>query len=276
MLHLRQHTALGWIVAGCLVGCLILASCAAPDRRPTQLTVMAAASLSDALTELGQAFTTAHPGVDLQFNFAGSQQLVFQLAQGAPADVFASADAVQMAAAIASGRVLTGTPQSLATNSLVIVYPVADPANLNTIDDLARPGLKLLVADPNAPVGRYTQAFFDQASQSGRYGDGFGDQVRQNIVSYEENVKAVLSKILLGEADAGVVYTSDIVDQAVGVVDIPGDLNMLAQYYVAPVANSGQAALAQAFVDLAVSPTGQTILANHGFGPAMGTGSPAP
>lgn len=271
MLHLRQHTALGWIV----VSCLVLVSCATPGSRPTQLTVMAAASLSGALTELGQAFTAAHPGVDLQFNFAGSQQLVFQLAQGAPSDVFASADAVQMAAAIETGRVLTGTPQSLATNRLVIVYPVANPANLNAIDDLARPGLKLLVADPNAPVGRYTQAFLDQASQSGRYGAAFGDQVRQNIVSYEENVKAVLSKILLGEADAGVVYTSDIVDQVVGVIDIPDDLNVLAQYYIAPISNSPQAALAQAFVDLAVSPAGQAILAKHGFGPAMGTGSPA-
>lgn len=275
MRHLRQHMALGWIVSGCLAASLVLASCAAPDRRSTQLTVMAAASLNGALTELGQAFTAAHPGVDLQFNFAGSQQLVFQLAQGAPADVFASADAVQMAAAIETGRVLTGTPQSLATNRLVIVYPVANPANLNTIDDLARPGLKLLVADPNAPVGRYTQAFFDQASQSRRYGAAFGDQVRQNIVSYEENVKAVLSKILLGEADAGVVYTSDIVDQTVGVIDIPDDLNVPAQYYIAPIGNSPHAALAQAFVDLAVSPAGQAILARHGFGPAVDTGSPA-
>lgn len=270
------HTARVWAVMFCLAGTLILTSCVASDRPTARLTVMAAASLSEVMAEVGQAFTAAHPGVDLQFNFAGSQQLVFQLAQGAPVDVFASADATQMTAAIVTGRVLTGTPQSLATNRLTIVYPAANPANLNTIDDLARPGLKLLVADPNAPVGRYAQVFFDQVSQSGRYGDAFGDQVRQNIVSYEENVKAVLSKVQLGEADAGIVYTSDAATADVGVIEIPDDLNVMAHYFIAPIGDSPQAPLAQAFVDLAVSPAGQAILARHGFGPAMGIPSTAP
>lgn len=276
MRWLGWHTVRAWAMTICLAGTLFLTSCVAADRPPARLTVMAAASLSEVMTEIGQAFTAAHPGVDLQFNFAGSHQLVFQLAQGAPADVFASADTTQMTAAIATGRVLTGTPQSLASNRLTIVYPAANPANLKTIGDLARPGLKLLVADPNAPVGRYAQVFFDQVSQSGRYGDAFGDQVRQNIVSYEENVKAVLSKVQLGEADAGIVYTSDAATSDVGVIEIPGDLNVMATYFIAPIGDSPQAALAQAFVDLAASPTGQAILAKHGFGPAMGIPSTAP
>lgn len=270
-----------WAVVG-LSCVLLLAGCLAP-RTPASpsgtLTVMAAASLSGAFTEIGQAFKSAHPNFDVQFNFAGSQQLALQLAQGAPADVFASADAAQMTATIAAGRVLTDTPQPLVMNRLVIAYPIANPANLNDIGDLARPGVKLLMADPAVPVGHYTLAFLDLAGQSGAYGNNFAELARHNVVSYEENVKAVLSKVLLGEVDAGVVYTSDVTGDAarqVGTIEIPDALNVIAQYYIAPVHDSRQPALAQAFIDLVTSAAGQAILSRYGFMPVSGTPPPAP
>lgn len=274
---LPRYTAWLVIVLGCallLAGCMVLATPATPPDRSAvpsgPLTVMAAASLAGAFTEIGQTFEAAHPNVDVQFNFAGSQQLTLQLAQGAPADVFASADTPQMTAAIAAGRVVTGTPRTLVTNRLVIALPANNPANLKDIGDLARPGVKLLMADPAVPVGHYTLTFFDLANQSGAYGSHFAELARQNVVSYEENVKAVLSKVLLGEVDAGIVYTSDVTGdtaQHVGVIEIPEALNVVAQYFIAPVGDSRQPALAQAFIDLTTSAEGQTILARYGFMP---------
>lgn len=234
---------------------------------PASLTVFAAASLTEAFGELGRQFEAQHPGVTVVFNFAGSQQLAQQLAQGAPADVFASANERQMQAALGSGRVAAGSPQTFVRNKLVIVTPVDNPAGLASLQDLAAPGLKLVLAAREVPVGQYSQEFLELAGQDPSLGSGYAAAVTQNVVSYEENVRAVLSKVSLGEADAGIVYATDAASagDTVRSLPIPEALNVVASYPLASVADSAQAALAAQFVALVLSPEGQAVLMRYGF-----------
>ncbi|MBI1878869.1 MAG: molybdate ABC transporter substrate-binding protein [Chloroflexi bacterium] len=238
---------------------------------PANLNVFAAASLTDAFNEIGQNFSAEHPGVTLTFNFAGSQQLAQQLGQGAPTDVFASANTKQMEVAILEAqRVMSGTERTFVLNRLVIIYPKDNPAGIAELQDLARPGVKVVLAAQEVPVGQYSQDFLDKAIQDAAFGFSFKDEVLQNVVSYEENVRAVLTKVALGEGDVGIVYTSDItaesVDQ-VGRIDIPDELNTIATYPIAVVGDSAYPNQAQAFVDYVLSPAAQAVLAKYGFIP---------
>jgi len=235
---------------------------------PVELTVFAAASLTEAFSELGEQFEAGHPGVTVVFNFAGSNQLAEQVNQGAPADVFASANTAQMQAAIDGGRIASGAHQTFVRNRLVVIYAKDNPASLATLPDLAKPGVKVVFAAKEVPVGQYALGFLDKAAQDAAYGAAFKEGVLANVVSYEENVKAVLIKVLLGEADAGIVYTSDITrDNAdqVGRIDIPDALNSIATYPIAALDDSAHPDLAQAFVDLVLSSEGQDVLERHGF-----------
>lgn len=236
------------------------------------LTVFAAASLTDAFQTISKNFSTAHPGVDVVFNFAGSQQLAQQIGQGAPADLFASANASQMAVAIESGRVVSGTEQLFVRNRLVVVTPVDNPAGIATLADLAKPGLQIVLATKEVPVGQYALDFLDKAEADGTLGAGYRDAVLANVVSYEENVRTVLAKVTLGEADAGIVYRSDVTPTAaeqVQRIDIPDNLNTIASYPIAPLSDSPHAALAQQFIDYLLSPEGQQILEDAGFMPLV-------
>ena len=238
----------------------------------TSLTVFAAASLTDAFQTISKNFSTAHPGVDVVFNFAGSQQLAQQIGQGAPADLFASANASQMAVAIESGRVVSGTEQLFVRNRLVVVTPVDNPAGIATLADLAKPGLQIVLATKEVPVGQYALDFLDKAEADGTLGAGYRDAVLANVVSYEENVRTVLAKVTLGEADAGIVYRSDVTPTAaeqVQRIDIPDNLNTIASYPIAPLSDSPHAALAQQFIDYLLSPAGQQILEDAGFMPLV-------
>ena len=234
------------------------------------LTVFAAASLSEAFTELGDHFLEENPGEKITFNFAGSQQLAQQLAQGAPADIFASADREQMDVVIQAGRISGGSLQPFAQNRLVLIFPKENPAGLVQLEDLTKPGLKLILAAEAAPVGRYSQDFLEKASQDPAFGSGFKDDVLKNVVSYEENVRAVFSKVILGEADAGIVYASDVsranVEQ-VATLAIPDDLNVLADYYLSLISDSQTPDLAKNFITFVLSTTGQDILASYGLIP---------
>jgi molybdate transport system substrate-binding protein len=234
----------------------------------TTLTVFAAASLTEAFTELRQGFSAETPGVEVVFNFAGSQQLAQQIAQGAPADLFAAANTIQMNVAIASGRILTDTQRIFAHNELVVIVPSDNPAGLTTLQDLAKPGVKVVFAAEAVPVGRYSMEFLDKAEGDGRFGAGYKAAVIANVVSYEENVRAILAKVGLGEADAGIVYSSDV-SGAVGAqvqrIDIPDDLNSVASYPVAPLSDTPHMATAQKFIDYLLSPTGQQMLEKYGF-----------
>jgi molybdate transport system substrate-binding protein len=233
-----------------------------------ELVVLAAASLSDAFAEIGQEFQGAHPGVTVTFDFAASQQLAQQLGEGAPADVFASANQRQMQVAIDGGRIAAGSQRVFARNRLLIVFPADNPARIVGVQDLAKPGLRLVLVASEAPAGQYTLEFLDNASADPAFGASFRDEVLANVVSYEENVRAVLTKVLLGEADAGIVYSSDAAGQdaaQLGRLDIPDSLNVIAEYPIAPVTDIMNPGLAAAFVDFVLSPRGQAILTDHGF-----------
>ena len=234
--------------------------------------MLAAASLNESFTEIGRQFEAAHPGVKVAFNFAGSQQLAQQLGQGAPGDVFASANAKQMDAAIKAGRVVSGSDQVFAKNRLVVIFPKDNPAGLAALQDLARPGLKLVLAAREVPAGQYALDLLDRAGADPAFGPAFKDGVLKNVVSYEQDVKAVLAKVALGEADGGIVYTTDVTGAnagKVGRLDIPDALNTIASYLIARVSDGDHADLAQAFVDTVLSPAGQATLAKYGFMPAQ-------
>ncbi len=235
------------------------------------ITVLAAASLSESFGELGRLFESRNPGVKVAFSFAGSQQLAQQLAQGADADVFASASPRYMSAAVDAGRVKQADSQTFVQNRLVVIYPRDNPGGIQALKDLAKPGLKLDLADKSVPAGQYALDFLDKAVKDPGFDPTFKDSVLKNVVSYEDNVKAVLTKVALDEADAGIVYVTDITADAapkLGRLDIPDALNTIATYPIAPIASSKNPGLAKAFVALVLSPDGQAILAKYGFLPA--------
>lgn len=254
-----------------LMACAPLAAPATNEVAPaekTTLTIFAAASLTEAFTEIGQTFAAANPGVEVTFNFAGSQQLAQQIGEGAPADLFASANVKQMSVVIDTGRIITGTQHTFARNRLVVVTPADNPGGVVALRDLSKAGLKVVLAAKEVPVGQYALDFLDKADADGSLGAGYKDAVLTNVVSYEENVRAVLAKVTLGEADAGIVYSSDISQEAstqVQRIDIPDNLNTVASYPIAPLHDSPHAEVAQSFIDYVMAPEGQQILVKYGF-----------
>ncbi|MHB8777200.1 MAG: molybdate ABC transporter substrate-binding protein [Anaerolineales bacterium] len=229
------------------------------------LTVFAAASLTGAFTEIGAAFEAANPGVTVTFNFAGSQALRTQLEEGAPADVFASANRTQMDAVVMAGLITEGTQQNFLTNKLVVILPADNPAGIITLEDLAQSGIKLMLAAEEVPVGKYSREAFDLMNDS--FGTDFKDKVLANVVSNEDNVKQVVAKVQLGEADAGIVYTSDaIAAPDLKTIEIPTDLNVIGEYPIAQLTQSENANLAAQFTAYVLSAEGQSILQKWGFG----------
>ncbi len=243
----------------------ITAGCAAPVTSKT-VTVFAAASLTDAFGEIGAQFEAQHPGVKVMFNFAGSQQLRQQLEQGATADVFASANTKEMEAAIKSGLVDGSAPQTFVKNRLAVITPKDNRAGVKTLADLAKPGLKIILAAPGVPVGGYALIALDKMNAS--FGATFSQTVLSNVVSYEDNVKQVIAKVQLGEGDAGIVYTSDVTPAAaekLSTIAIPDEFNVVATYPIAPLKAAPQGALATDFVKVVLSEQGQSILRKWGF-----------
>jgi molybdate transport system substrate-binding protein len=234
------------------------------------LTVVAAASLTESFTEIKDIFEKANPGVTVQYNFGGSPTLVTQLTQGAPADLFASADQPNMDNAV-KGGVIAGTPQIFAKNKLVIIVPKENKAGITTPKDLAKPGIKFDTAQASVPVGAYTQQALDNFSKLPDYGPDFKASVHTNTVSQEDNVKAIVQKVQLGEADAGIVYATDAqaAKDKLTIIAIPDAQNVIATYPVALVKGAKQAALGQKFVDFLLSADGQAILQKYGFAPGM-------
>jgi len=249
-----------------------LTSCTAPSgAQPVTLHVFAAASLSAAFTELGAAFEAAHPGVTVEFNFAGSQQLAQQLAQGAPADVFASANQRQLDAVVGAERARAEDARVFAHNRLSVIYPKDGSRPLSALVDLAQPGLRLILAAPEVPAGQYALEVLERASAAAALGQGFRDALLGNVVSYEENVKAVLAKVALGEADAGIVYSSDVTGadaERVEVLEIPDAFNVIAAYPLVALTDADQPALAEKFITFVLSAEGQAVLQRHGLLPA--------
>jgi molybdate transport system substrate-binding protein len=241
-----------------------------PNQKRT-LTILAAASLTEPFYELGRQFEAGHPDTKVEFNFSGSQQLAQQLSQGAAADIFASANQKYMDTAVQNNRILENCAKIFVKNRLVVIFPKENPAGIKELKDLANPGMKLDFAAQAVPAGQYSLDFLEKASRDSAFGITFKAGVLMNVVSYEENVKAVLTKVALGEADAGIVYASDISGGAadkVSRLDIPDALNVIAIYPIAVIKDSENTDLAKAFIDLVLSPAGQGLLAMYHFIPA--------
>jgi molybdate transport system substrate-binding protein len=237
------------------------------------LTIFTAASLTEAFKEMGVNIEKANPGAKTTFNFAGSSTLRAQLAQGARADVFAAADEPNMQRAQKEDTIAS-QPRIFAHNLLVATVPAQNPAGITTLQDLAKPKIKLVLAHKDVPVGNYARQSLTKMSQDPAFGSDFAERVLANLVSEETNVKQVVTKVQLGEADAGIVYSSDVtpaVRRALQVIDIPDQFNIVARYPIAVVKGALNEAGAQAFIAYVLSPAGQAILTRHGFIAAGGS-----
>lgn len=230
------------------------------------LTIYAATSLTDAFDALAHAYEQSHPDVAIRLNFANSATLAAQIAAGAPADVFASANEFQMAAVIENGRAAEEQVVIFAHNRLIVIVPADNPADIRSVGDLAVDGVLLVLAASGTPIRGYTDAML--ASHKAEYGDDFSERVRRNLVSEERNVRQVVARVALGEADAGVVYQSDArgaVASQLGVIPIDARHNQLASYPIAPLSDAAAPGLAHAFIKYLGSAEALRILADYGF-----------
>jgi molybdate transport system substrate-binding protein len=228
---------------------------AAPSTTVTgQVTVFAAASLTDAFGEIGKAFEKAKPGTTVQFNFAGSSTLAQQINQGAPADAFASANHAQMDV-VAKARNTTGTPTVFTSNTLQIVVPPGNPANVQSLQDFGKQELTIALCAEQVPCGAASKQVFEIAG------------VTPAPDTQEQDVRAVLTKVSLGEADAGLVYKTDVLSGGVEVegIDFPEAAQAVNEYPITVLAKAPNAAGAQAFVDYVLADDGQAVLEKYGF-----------
>jgi molybdate transport system substrate-binding protein len=236
---------------------------------PRTLTVFAASSLTDAFNEIGKNFEAANPGVTVTFNFAGSGTLRMQLEQGAVANVFASANTTEMDTLVKDNLVAANSSSQLfLTNSLLVILPANNPANVQTLKDLARTGLKLVLGDITVPAGKYARQILTNLSKDPAYGANFSTQVLANVVSNETDVKQVVAKVQLAEADAGIVYVSDAVAAPqLKTIQIPSADNFIAKYPIAALSKAPQPDLAANFITYVLSSDGQAVLKKWGFTP---------
>jgi molybdate transport system substrate-binding protein len=238
-----------------LAGCATSSGGAAETTSPGSLRIFAAASLQETFTEIGQEFTLAHPGVDVALSFGGSADLVTQLVEGAPADVVATADATTMDRLTDEGLVEASTP--FATNSPAVVVPASNPAGVTSFADLARPDVTVVVCAPQVPCGALT----DQLETA--------TGVTLSPASEESSVTDVLTKVVTGEADAGVVYVTDALRTGadVEVIEVPEAGTIVTTYSIAALTDAAQPSWADEFVDLVTGTHGQQLFADAGFAP---------
>lgn len=231
------------------------------------LTIFAASSLTDAFNEMKTTIEAANPGTSIAFNFAASSTLRTQLAQGARADLFASADTAQMRAA-QQGNLLSGDPTIFVRNTPVIIVPANNPQGITSPADIAKPGVKLVLAAQEVPIGNYACQILEKMSQDPAYGADFSQKALANLVSAEPNVRQVVAKVQLGEGDAGIVYASDItpaIRNQFKVIPIPENVNVIAEYPIAVVRGSSNETGARAFIAYLLSAAGQATLQKWGF-----------
>ncbi|MEQ1698676.1 MAG: molybdate ABC transporter substrate-binding protein [Ilumatobacteraceae bacterium] len=218
------------------------------------IVVFAASSLTEAFTELGEAFSQQHPDANVTFNFAGSGDLVTQITEGAPADVFISADDSNMTTLIDAGENAT-EPVVVARNTFEIIVEQGNPQGVAGVADLANPDLIVVLCADTVPCGKGALKILENAG------------VTVAPKSLEEKVKGVVTKVSIGEADAGIVFVTDVSaagDTAQG-VEIPADINVISNYPIVVTKASQNPAAAQAFLDFVASDAGQAILAKYGF-----------
>lgn len=243
-----------------LAGSLVAVACEGSASSDRELIVAAAASLTAAFTQIGADFRD-ETGVAVVFTFGPSDGLATQIVEGAPVDVFASASPAWMDAVSERGPGVRRRT-NFARNRLAVIVPTDNPANIHELDDLATDGVQLVLAAEGVPAGDYAREILVNA--------GIADAALANVVSNEEDVAAVVTKVLTGEADAGIAYVTDVTAEVAGrisVVEITDDVNVIATYPIAVMADSGRPDVAREFVEFVLGP-GQGVLADHGFLPA--------
>ena len=237
-----------------------------------KITVFAASSLTDSFNEIKAEFAKKNPNATIEFQFAGSPALRTQLEQGAKADIYASADVANMTQALQSSLV-QDAGKVFVRNSLVIITPKKNTANITRPLDLNKSGIKLVLAAPEVPVGNYARQSFALMDKDASYGATFSAAVLKNVVSNESNVKQVVTKVQLGEADAGVVYGTDVtrdVQNDLNVIQIPNAHNVFAEYPIALTRSPRNSDVANAFIAYVTSSEGQAIMKKYGFQSAGG------
>ncbi len=230
--------------------------------------MFAASSLTDVFRAAGLAFMRANPEVVVELNFQSSSALATQIEQAAPADIFASADTANMQRAVDKG-LLAAAPVDFVRNRPVIVVPARNEANIATPKDLATPGVKLVLAGPEVPIGNYARQVIDKLAADPTYGAMYRDATLKNIVSNEANVRAILAKVELGVADAGIVYRTDaqVSGAKVKAIAIPDAVNVIAIYPIAVTKSARNPAAAEAFIAFLRGADGQRLLREAGFDP---------
>jgi molybdate transport system substrate-binding protein len=238
------------------------------DEQGGALTVLAASSLTDAFGGLAERFEERNPGVQVRQSFESSSTLLAQIQQGAPADVFASAAEEEMDSAVETGLV-AGEPEVFVKNREVIMVPRDNPADIRDFRDVARPGVRLVLAQEDVPAADYAVEILGKANAE--YGSNFKQDVLSNIVSREADVRAAVNRVVVGDADATFGYTSDYtpdIRDRVETVSIPPDLNIIATYPIAALQDAENPELAREWVELVTSEEGQRVLEKWGFEPA--------
>ncbi len=236
---------------------LVFAGCASSDDTTTSLRIAATSSLTEVFNDIGEQFMLANPDITIAFNFASSSDLALQISQGLPADVFASADVKNMAK-VTDADLLHGQPIAFATNSLEIVVEKGNPLNIDSLAQIATPGLLFVTCPIEVPIGGYTAEVLRNAG------------VTVTPASLEENVKGILTKVSLGEADAGIVYRTDILAAGNSVTGVPiaDNVNVTTKYLIGALRDSQNQDASQRFIIFLSSEQGQKIFSQFGFGPA--------
>jgi molybdate transport system substrate-binding protein len=242
-------------------------SSAAPSAAPAALTIYGAASLKGVLDNVKTTYETANPGTTLTISTDSSATLEAQIEQGAPADVFLSADTTNPKKLVDKG-LAAGAAVTFAGNKLTLIVPTANPAGIKTPADLAKTGVKVIAAGDAVPITKYATQLVTNLAKVADYPADFAAKYSANIASKEDNVKAIVAKIELGEGDAGIVYVTDAKTSAkVTTIDVPDAANVPATYAGVVVKASKDAAAAQAFLTWFAGPDGQAILSTFGFLP---------
>ena len=260
-----------WLAMSGLVGCGGGGSEGAGASEAEQeatLTVLAASSLTDAFGELAKTFEERHPDAEVRVSFESSSTLLTQIQQGAPADVFASAAQEEMDEAASDGLV-AGEPEVFVKNREVVIVPEDNPAKIETLRDVAKPGVRLVLAEDGVPAADYALEILGKADAE--YGGGFKRDVLANVVSREADVRASVNRVVLRDADATFGYASDYtpdIRDRTRVVRIPPDLNIVATYPIAALKDAKEPDLAREWVDLVTGEEGQRVLEKWGFEPA--------
>jgi molybdate transport system substrate-binding protein len=239
----------------------------APPAAAVELTIFGAASLKGALEEAKGAYEAANPGVTLTLSTDSSSALETQIEQGAPADVFLSADTTNPKKLLDAG-LAAGDPVTFARNELTIIVPADNPAGISSPADLARPGVKVIAAGDEVPITKYATQLVDDLAREAGYPADFAAAYDSNIATKEDNVKAVVAKVELGEGDAGIVYVTDAAaSDKVTTIDLPASANVPATYDGVVVKASPNVEAATAFLEWFAGPDGQAILTGLGFLP---------